>query len=109
MGTVYLAADLNLGLNTPDHLDTRDEGDGQKGTRAREEVRGILGMRHGGGRQDVETGAFLFFLLYFICDSICLSGGKSISDDNPVCCTERLRVPESWESCCWRRRLISAE
>lgn len=48
MGTVYLAADLNLGLNTPDHLDTRDEGDGQKGTRAREEVRGILGMRHGG-------------------------------------------------------------
>lgn len=54
MGTVYLAADLNLGLNTPDHLDTRDEGDGQKGTRAREEVRGILGMRHGGktGRGD---------------------------------------------------------
>ncbi|KAL1272900.1 hypothetical protein QQF64_028762 [Cirrhinus molitorella] len=37
MGTVYLATDLNLGLNTPDHLDTRDEGDGQKGTRAREE------------------------------------------------------------------------
>lgn len=109
MGTVYLAADLNLGLNTPDHLDTRDEGDGQKGTRAREEVRGILGMRHEGGRQDVETGAFLFFLLYFICDSICLSGGKSISDDNPVCSTESQRVPESWESCCWRRRLISAE
>jgi len=51
MGTVYLAPDLNLGLNTPDHLDTRDEGDGQKGTRAREEVRGILGMRHEG-----ETG-----------------------------------------------------
>ncbi len=53
MGTVYLTADLNLGLNTPDHLDTRDEGGGQKGTRAREEVRGILGMRHGGGG---ETG-----------------------------------------------------
>lgn len=54
MGTVYLATDLNLGLNTPDHLDTRDEGDGQKGTRAREEVRGVLGMRHEGetGRGD---------------------------------------------------------
>lgn len=48
MGTVYLATDLNLGLNTPDHLDTRDEGDGRKRTGVREEVRGILGMRCGG-------------------------------------------------------------
>lgn len=57
MGTVYLATDLNLGLNTPDHLDTRDEGDGRKRTGAHEEVRGILGMRRGGGAkgaQDME-------------------------------------------------------
>lgn len=66
MGTVYLAADLNLGLNTPDHLDTRDEGDGQKGTRAREEVRGILGMRHGGKTGHVDRRFLVLSVSYAI-------------------------------------------
>ncbi len=64
MGTVYLGADLNLGLNTPDHLDTRDEGGGQKGTRAREEVERYTGNEAwggGGGRQDVKTGTSCSF------------------------------------------------
>lgn len=68
-----------------------------------------MGTRDGEGGKNAKTDAFLSVLLYFICDSICLSERKSISDDNPACQNERLGVPESWESCLWRRTLISAE
>lgn len=49
-----------------------------------------MGMRDGEGGKNAKTDAFLSVLLYIICDSICLSERKSISDDNPARRNERL-------------------
>lgn len=37
----------------------------------------------GAGEENGETDTFLFFMLYFICNLICLTERKSIYDDNP--------------------------
>lgn len=54
----------------------------------------------GAVEENGETDTFLFFLLYFICNLICLSERKSISDDNPQGSNESSLVPLPWESFC---------
>lgn len=63
----------------------------------------------GAVEENGETGTFLFFLLYFICNLICLTERKSIYDDNPRGSNESSRVPLPWESFCWGMPLILAK
>lgn len=49
-------------------------------------------------QENGETDTFLFLLLCFICNLICLTERKSIYDDNPQGSNESSGVPLPWES-----------
>lgn len=103
--------DLNLSLNTPDHLDVRDTGKltkkkkkrkrrtkEKKGTTKRK--RGSRGGRGGwrGRKKNGETDTFLFVAVAFPSQfNLSRRERKSIYDDNPRGSNESSGVPLPWE------------
>lgn len=107
--------DLNLSLNTPDHLDVRDTG---KLTKKKEGEEGEEGDNkektrepwRGKEKKNGETDTFLFFAVVFPSQfNLSRRERKSIYDDNPRGSNESSGVPLPWESLRRRMPLILAK